>query len=406
MRTHPSISIRCLPLFYILVVLLGGCSTLGPTESVKGPVALNKAVVEIPENQLLDVWIELFDPGELPEDEEEAAGLSMDIREAEARFIPEQLRTTMETTGYWGAVRVVPQGITGSELLVSGTIIASDGEELVLQIRAYDATGLQWFERVYEQELIEGVYKARSLIRNAPAQDVFQSLYNRIANDLAEFRRTLTEREVTTIRQVAELRFAADLSPESFAEDLQKDEKGRYSVAHYPAANDPMYQRVLAIRERDYLLIDTLNGHIDNFCREMESPYNEWRKARSEEAAALRKLEREAMTRKVLGVAAILGAIALEAGNNGNYSSTILRDTLVLGGAYAIKTGFDKDSETDIHRDAIIELDESFSSEARPLVVEVEGETHELTGSAEAQYAEWRALLKRIYVSETGFTGS
>jgi hypothetical protein len=39
-------------------------------------------------------------------------------------------------------------------------------------------------------------------------------------------------------------------------------------------------------------------------------------------------------------------------------------------------------------------------------VVEVEGETHELTGSAEAQYAQWRALLKRIYASETGLAGS
>jgi hypothetical protein len=84
----------------------------------------------------------------------------------------------------------------------------------------------------------------------------------------------------------------------------------------------------------------------------------------------------------------------------------VLRDSLILGGAYAIKSGFDKDSETDIHRDAIIELDESFSSEARPLVVEVEGEVHELTGSAEVQYAQWRALLKRIYATETGFSGS
>ncbi len=397
---------RYLPLLTIVLALLGGCSALGPTQDVKGPVPLNKAVAEVPENQLLDVWIELFDPGELPEDEDEAMGLSMDIRDAEARYIPEQLRTTMESTGHWGAVRVVPQETTGAELLVKGTIIASDGEQLALQIKALDASGLEWFARAYEQELIEGVYKARGLIRNPPSQDVFQSLYNTIANDLAEFRRTLTATDVETIRQVAELRFAADLSPEAFADDLQRDKNGRYTVVHLPAADDPMYQRVLAIRDRDFLLIDTLNGHFDNFCREMDTPYNEWRKARSEEAAALRKVERDAMQRKLIGVAAILGAIALEATNNGNYSSSILRDSLVLGGAYAIKTGFDKDSETDIHRDAIIELDESFSTEARPLVVEVEGETHELTGSAEAQYAQWRALLKRIYVSETGFSDS
>ena len=112
------------------------------------------------------------------------------------------------------------------------------------------------------------------------------------------------------------------------------------------------------------------------------------------------------MTRKLLGAAAILGAIAIESSNNGYYGTSVLRDSMILGGAYAIKTGFDKDSETEIHRDAIVELDESFSSEAKPLVVEVEGNVHELTGSAEAQYAQWRALLKRIYASETGFSGS
>ena len=399
-------NVRFLLPIYIVFTLLSGCSSLGPTHDVKGPVPLNKAVIEVPENQLLDVWVELFDPGELPEDEDEAMGLSMDIREAEARYMPEQLRTTMENTGHWGAVRVVPQNTTGGELLVQGEIIKSDGEELVLRIRAADASGREWFNRAYEEEVGEGLYKARSLVRNPATRDIFQSLYNTIANDLAEYRRTLSARDIATIRQVAELRFAADLSPEAFAGDLQVDDKGRYTVMHLPAANDPMYQRVLAIRDRDFLLIDTLNGHIENFCREMETPYSEWRKARSEEAAALRKVERDAMQRKLLGVAAILGAIALEATNGGNYNTSILRDTLVLGGAYAIKTGFDKDSETDIHRDAIIELDESFSSEAHPLVVEVEGETHKLTGSAEAQYTQWRALLKRIYISETGFTGS
>ena len=84
----------------------------------------------------------------------------------------------------------------------------------------------------------------------------------------------------------------------------------------------------------------------------------------------------------------------------------MLRDVMVVGGVYAIKSGFDKSSETDIHRDAITELDDSFSAEARPLVVEVDGEIHELTGSAEVQYAKWRALLKRIYASETGLSGS
>jgi hypothetical protein len=369
---------------------------------VDGNVPLNKAVVEVSEGQLLDVWIELFDPGELPDDEEEAMGLSMDIRAAEARYMPEQLRAAMESTGYWGAVRVVPQDTEGSELLVRGVIIVSNGAELELEITALDATGREWFSRNYEEEIEVESYRQRSLSDD----DIFQSLYHAIANDLAEFRHSLTASDITTIRQVAELRFAADLSPEAFDDYLVLDRKGRYSVVRLPAADDPMLRRVLAIRDRDFLLIDTLNGHLDNFSREMDSPYNEWRKARSEEAAALRKVERDALKRKLLGVAAILGAIVIESSNNGNYGSSVLRDSLILGGAYAIKSGFDIGAETDIHRDAIIELDESFSSEARPLVVEVEGEVHELTGSAEAQYAQWRALLKRIYATETGFSGS
>jgi hypothetical protein len=384
----------------LLLALVSGCSSLGMKHDVDGHVALNRAVVEVPDDQLLDVWIEVFNPGELPEDEDEAMGLSMDIRNAEARFMPEQLRTAMESTGYWGAVRVVPQNTEGSELLVRGVILESNGEQLELEITALDASGRQWLNRTYAAEIKPQVYRQGSTRKG----EAFQPLYNAIANDLAEVRQSLPAADNATIRQVAELRFAADLAPEAFADDLQVDGRGRYTIAHLPAADDPMLQRVLAIRERDLLLIDTLNGHYDNFSRSMESPYNEWRKSRSEEAAALRKIEHDAMKRKLIGAAAILGAILIESNSNGNNSgSAVMRDVLVLGGAYAIKSGFDKDSETGIHRDAIIELDESFSAEARPLVVDVEGETHELTGSAEVQYAKWRALLKHIYASETGF---
>jgi hypothetical protein len=390
------------PFLLVLLLLISGCTTLGTHRDVSGHVPLNKSVSEVPEDQLLDIWVEVFDPGVLPTDPEDAAGLSPDIREAEARYLPEQLRATMEKTGYWGAVRMVPRGTEGSEVLVSGIILVSDGEQLELAISAQDATGRQWFNAVYEAEVPVLVYQSTRR-RGEP----FQSLYNAIANDLAKFRSSLTAVEITTIRRVAELRFAADLAPEAFAGYLERSESGDYRIVHLPSQDDPMYRRVQTIRERDFLLIDTLNGHFDNFYREMDKPYSEWRRARSEEAAALRKIENDALKRKLLGVAAIAGAIAIEAsGNSNNAGGSVLRDALVLGGAYAIKTGFDKDSETEIHRDAIEELGESFASEAQPLVVEVEGETHELTGSAEAQYTQWRGLLKQIYTIETGFPGT
>jgi hypothetical protein len=380
------------------VALLGGCATTGLMPGDRAE-RLEKPVAELPEQQLLDVWIETFDPGELPVDSELAQGLSMDIREAEARFIPIQLADTMEKTGYWGSVRVVPAVSEGGEVLVQGRIVSSDGGELRLQISARDATGQRWFSRVY------GLTVDREAYRPAVDQaEVFQGLYNRIANDLARYRTGLSASELLRIRRVAEMRFARDLAPDAFARYLRTDENGGYVVVGLPAAGDPMYRRIRAIRQRDFLLIDTLNGHFDNYYLEMQAPYTEWRSARTEELDAYRAIKREAWQRKALGAAAIAGAIALGIAADGDmrYRTGTLRDVMVVGGLYGIKSGFDKAAETGIHQAAIEELDASFSAEASPLVVEIDGETHELTGSAEVQYEKWRGLLREIYASETG----
>jgi len=392
-------SLLCFPL---MLILLAGCSGFGTRQNVNNDEQVQKSETEISEDQLLDVWIELFDPGALPDDKEDASGLSKEIREAEARYMPLQLRDTMEKTGYWGAVRVVPQGTAGGELLVRGTIVVSDGENLELAITALDASGREWFSSTYQAEVSLVAY------RNAgqSGEEVFQALYNAIANDLAAYRATLAAEDIVTVRRVAALRFAADLAPDAFAGYIQSSADGQFAVTRLPALDDPMYRRVNAIRERDFLLIDTLNGHFDNFYYEMQDPYEQWRKTRGEELEAMREIQRQARNRKLMGAAAIIGAIAIEAlgGDSTRAATGSLRNVMIVGGAYAIKTGFDKDSETTIHREAIEELGESFSSETRPLVVEVEGETHELTGSAEVQYSKWRALLKSIYASETGLT--
>lgn len=379
------------------VLLLTACSATH--QNVREDTQVQRSDSEVVESQLLDVWITLFDSGELPDDEDDAKGLSIEIREAEARYMPLLLRDTLERTGYWGAVRVVPGGTEGGEVRVHGTILVSDGEHLELMITAQDATGFEWFRHSYEAEAMLEDYQRTA----ATGRDVFQALYNTIANDLAQHRLTLSQSEVTNIRRVAGLRFAADLAPDAF--DGFLDEKdGEFSVQRLPAEGDPMVGRINAIRERDFLLVDTLNGHFDNFHAEMQDPYFQWRKTRLEELEAMREIERQARNRKLLGAAAIIGAIAIEAmgGDSTRASTGSLRNMMIVGGAYAIKTGFDKDSEATIHQDAVEELGESFAAETQPLVVEVEGETHELTGSAENQYQQWRGLLRRIYATETG----
>jgi hypothetical protein len=391
----------CRKIFISLLLssLLAGCATSGGTRNVKQQEVLQKVTAELPEQQLLDVWIELFQPGDLPEDKDDARGLSMEIREAEARYMPVHLRGVIERTGYWGAVRIVPQGTEGAEVLVSGIIKESDGEEILLEITATDASGRQWFKRNYHGEV-----EAEAYSKLSGHSDGLEAVYNAIANDLAKHRNKLLENEIVAIRQIAEMRFAADMLADAFAGHLSKDDKDMYTLVRLPAGEDPAIQRVRVIRERDYQLIDTLNGHYDNFYREMSDPYLEWRKARSTEAAALREVKRKANTQKALGVAAILGAIVL--GSVGDSNSSVSRgtmsDVLVIGGLYSIKRGIDTNAQSTIHQSAIEELGESFSLEAKPLVVDVDGEIHELTGSAEAQYEQWRDLMRKIYASETG----
>ena len=387
-----------LTLFAIILLLAGCASTVGK-RTVNEQEVLQRADHELRETQLLDVWIELFDAGELPEDKAQARGLSMEIREAEARYVPVQLRNVMEKTGYWGAVRVMPRDTAGAEVLVRGRIIESDGESLVLEVAASDASGQQWFKRVYT-----GSIEATSYTGLVANSDNFDAVYHAIANDLAQFRNALTDSERLTIRQIAEMRFAADMVPDAFTDYLLIDSKGQYSLQRLPAENDPAFQRARVVRERDFLLIDTLNGHYENFYNEMRSPYYEWRRARSNEAAALREVKKKANTRKALGVAAILGAIAIEALGNGDTraSTGTMRDVMVLGGIYAIKRGMDVNAQSTIHQGAIEELGESFSSETKPMVVDVDGEIHELKGSAEAQFEQWRVMMKNIYQSETG----
>jgi hypothetical protein len=384
-----------------LSLLIGGCGTMGQRPQKQGPVAIQYPAESLSERELLDVWIEVFDPGRVDQERDKKVGISPEIRKAESRFIPVQLKKTLQRTGHWGAVRVVPENSLGGELIVSGKILASDGELLTLQIVARDSTGQQWLDKTYQGVADPAGYRDTS----QGNYDAFQDTYNRIANDLAKIKQRLSAGELDSIRRVAELKFAADLAPRPFEGYLQS-ENGRQSVRRLPARDDPMMQRVLTIRERDYLFIDTINDHYDDYYRNLREPYGNWRRYNQEEIEYLREVEREAMTRKVLGIGAIVGAIALGMSNNHNseINTSTLSQAMLLGGLMVAKSGFDKDSEKQIHVDAMQELGDSFESEANPMVVEVDDETHQLTGSVETQYAKWRDLLHRIYLSETGLT--
>src|SRR6478672_12156870 len=112
-------------------VLTASLALIGCVTSETRPVPkveAKQATVHIPEAELLDVGIRVFDPG-IPkniENDDEALAkkrIYPDLRKAEARYMPTLLRSTLEETAQWGAVRVIPNTAEFVDVIVTGELI-------------------------------------------------------------------------------------------------------------------------------------------------------------------------------------------------------------------------------------------------------------------------------------------
>ncbi len=379
----------------VILVIVSGCATYQAQKV--GPTPIMRAEKEIPEDQLLDVGVLVFKSEEISEEQAEDEGTNNDIRQAESHFMPYHLKNTLQQSGQWGAVQVVPTDTASIDLLVKGKILESNGQYLGLKIEVVDATGKSWFTKNYKAEAAVGSYGG-----NRPGQkDAFQDIYNTIANDMAKFKLELSSEQIGAIRTTARLKFAAELAPDAFRGYLAKDKKGTLAIKRLPADGDPMMDRLLKIREREYMYIDTLNVQYEQFYNEMWPSYENWRQLNMTERKAIKEIKKKALTRQLIGALLIAGAIAAGTSNSGN--TFALQTGMVIIGGQVILEGFNISKEAEIHEAAIRELSESFSGEMKPVVMEFEGKQYELTGSAEEQFKQWQELLRKIYYAETGF---
>ena len=376
-----------------LAILLSACvSKTIKSTSVPG---VKTASTEVSEELLLDVSIVVFDPG--LDDYDEDQQIYPEVRKAEARYIPGLLSEAIQDSGAWGAVRVVPGKEQVTDLMVQGKILHSDGEELQLQISATDSRGYVWLSKKYTGKSSRYAYR----VTTRSIHDPFQAVYNTIANDLLELLEELRPKDRENIRLVTELLFARSFSQDAFDGYLAKDRKGRYLVMRLPAENDPMLERVQAIRERDRVFVDTLQEYYVNFDAQMTDPYQEWRRLSYEESVALQELKAESTRRLVAGTVAILAGIAGASSGDSSMTRTA-GQVAIVGGGFLLKSGLEKRNESQIHVEALEELGMSLEAEITPQVIELEDRTVMLSGNVEDQYAQWREVLAEIYRTEIG----
>ena len=380
----------------LLVLALAGCNT--HTVKTTSYISIVQDSQNVPEDLLLDVGVSVFDPGidEIEKRDEETT--NHEIRVAESRYAPFLLAETLQRSANWGIVRLMPNNESPMDVIINGTILQSDGEAMQIRIAVTDSSGREWYTKVYSELISQFSYE--------PSQrqqaDPFQVIYNKISNDLLEYRnRNLTNQQIVEVRTISELLFARRFSPEVFDSYLTTDRQGNLAITALPAETDPVLQRVRDIRERDFMFIDTVQDYYATYARQMRLPYDTWRALSYDETIELRELRASANRRFVAGAAAVLGGLAA-ATSGGNYATQTGGAIGVGAGAYLIKSGFDKRAEAKLHSDALEELGESLENEVAPRVFSLDDRTITLTGSVEEQYAQWKDVLADIYASEVG----
>lgn len=377
----------------LILLMLSGCTSIDTVKvDAHEPIDIEQG--QLQESNLLDVGIIVLKPGDISPEQAEEEGISPEIRQAEARYISYHLRETVQQTSGWGSVNVLPSQSEIADVIVGGEIIESTGEKLKLKIEVFDSTGEYWFENTYQVKVTRRDYV--DLDEGSDYSEIYQGMYNRIANDINKYRKKLNEKKIASIRNTSQLKYAAKLAPEIYRDYLIQDEQGYSTIVRLPAKDDPSIIRVLKIREREYLLVDTINEHYANYYEKVYDSYGNWRKYYLIESLEKRKVEREAKLKKSLGAAAVVGSLVMLVLGEG------VSPGLVVAGASLYIDGANASEEAVIHKEAIVELSESLQADVEPLVIEVDGETTKLTGTLDEQYLQWRALLQAIYQDEVG----
>ena len=305
----------------------------------------------------LNVSIAVFDPG-VPADASlhRDLGIFPRIREIEAKLLPFALREALVGSGGWGAIRVIPEPDTAAELLVTGVIGRSDGEELEVNVRAIDARGSVWLDKQFS---------------GRPGGN---ELYRRIAAELGRARAQLDQRTLDRVVEVSLLRYGNALAPSAFGDFLEENADGTFSIQRLPAEGDPMVARIKRLRETEYVITDAVDIKFEELYGEIASVNEVWRDYRR------KNLEYQA------------GDLQRAESNRSEYPRGSYESLLSIYENYKF------------HRITAQEQDRlavAFDNEVGPRVQAMEERVAELQGWVDDKYAEWNRILEELFEAET-----
>lgn len=322
-----------------------------------GVVLIAELAVPARAGETLNVSIAEFDPG-VSGDRSAQRDLQVfpRIREIEAMLLPFSLRETLANSGEWGAVRVVPEKDSAAELLITGSIVQSDGHTVAIRVRAVDASGIAWIDKVY--------------LGTAGSQQIFVA----VAADLDAAREQRSADELRRIEEISMLRYGSRLAPSAFDDYLDLSADGVVTLRRLPATDDPMVERIRRIRETEYVITDAVDARFRELHADIASVYALWREYRRKRTEyEEQNAERAAWTQS--------------SAPRGSYE-----DLLNQYENYK----YDRITAQEQDRLAV-----AFDNEVGPTVQAMEIRVAELETWVARKYLEWNRLLEELFDVET-----
>lgn len=402
-----SITVKLFVCVFVFALVLAGCAStsgdngirkVGPKPSSSFEKKLSDEIVSaLPK---LDVIIPIFDPG-LSDSEEnyEEDGVWPELRRAEANRFAYQLKRALDDSGAFGAVRVTPDQTASGDLYVLGKIDQSDGEDVAFHLKVVDISGQEWLDRDFTHTVEASFYKNS---RNT-GQDAYGSVFKKAARKIIKALNKHDASQLDNLKYIANLQFGASFNDVAFADYLKADGE-QIKLVRKPSDEDPLFQRVQAIRVQEQLFVDNLQHNYAMFSQNMNDSYLAWQKASFVEQQLKDDAETTSALKIAGGVLLIAGGIAAAVFDGGTLLNIALGTAAAvggIGGAVLIAGGYQSYEEARFHQDALNEVGESLNLEMSPQVISLENETVKLTGNAQQQFAQWREFLKRIYEQES-----
>lgn len=391
--------------------------TIGPETSTKIEVsALDEQQVSM--GRKLDVIIPVFDAG--LDDEVIGETVWAELRHAEATIFANQLKATLDATGQFAAVRVTPDASATGELYIQGRIEQSTGHDVEISLSvtsiagedviARAAAGRLSFPRFHNRDeraiknFEHTVDKNYFMNPRNDKQRAYQPIFDEASGFVVSLLEKYSEVEKTELSNLSNLRFAASFSEDAFSEYMVT-EKGNIHLVGMPSMDDPMYQKVRALRVRDQLFIDNLQNEYQDFNQQINESYLLWQEQSLREYV-LRKEAKASSNKKLLGGIALIGLAILSASTNsggntvGDNAAATAAVTAGVAAAGLISSGIHDRKEAAMHNETIKELGQSIDIEMSPQVVAFEEREEKLVGDSAEQFQQWRSFLKTIYELE------